>query len=181
MNAKIIEITDRISNNEDIWMDEFKLLRWYIHKSNKCKTGNSDDVLSNYVLDVRENYNSDMNIKQKEAWIYAHIKHAITTQARFDWAWTLYNPIPIPTTGYDIEWWLWPAHEFQVNYEYEELDDICNIFRTPLEKDIYMNCILWNTPVAHVAKRNWKSAQWWKIIKDRIAKRVKDYIENKHK
>lgn len=181
MKADIINITDRIANNEDITMKEFVVLKGYISKANKWKTGNSDDVVSNFVLDVRENYKPEMNEKQKEAWIYAHIKHAITTQARFDWAWTLYNPIPIPTTGYDIEWWLWPAHEFQVNYEYEELDDICNIFRTQLEKDIYINCILWNTPVAHIARKHWKSPEWWRIMKNRIAKRVKDYIENKNK
>ena len=179
MNSTIIQVSDRIARNEDISMEEFTLLKGYIYKANKNKTWNSDDVLSNFVLDVRMNYNPDMDIKGKEAWIYAHIKHAITTQARFDAAWTLHNPIPVPITWYDIEWWRWPQAEYQINEEVKELDDIYNMLRSPLEKDIYKNCILWNTPVAHIAKEHWKSAQRWKIVKDRISKRIQDFIENK--
>ncbi|MBO7693128.1 MAG: hypothetical protein J6T10_10905 [Methanobrevibacter sp.] len=84
MNAKVLDISDKIARNEDVTMEEFKFLKGYIRKSNKGKLGNPDDVLSNFALDVRENYNPDMHEKQKEAWIYAHIKYAITVQARFD-------------------------------------------------------------------------------------------------
>lgn len=179
MNAKVLDISDKIARNEDVTMDEFKFIKGYIWKANKGKMGNPDDVLSNFVLDVRENYNPDMHEKQKEAWIYAHIKYAITIQARFDWTWTLYWPMPIATTWYEMAWWIGPELEYQINSEYDELQEILWILHSDFEVDIYLNCILWNTPVAHIAKEHWKSAQWWKIIKDRIGKRIKDYIENK--
>lgn len=179
MNSKIINVSDRIARNEDISMQDFKFLQWYIWKANKNKLGNSDDVVSNYVLDVREHYNPDFDIKAKEAWIYAHIKQAIMVQTRFDAAWLLYNPVPVPTSGFEIEYDNWPEIEYQIWEETEMIEEIYWILHTQLEKDIYTYCILWNTPVAHIAKEHWKSAQRWKIVKDRISKRIKDYIENK--
>lgn len=160
-------------------MEEFEFLKGYIFKANKNKTGNPDDVVSNFVLDVRQHYNPDMARIQKEAWIYAHIKQAIMVQARFDAAGTLYNPVPVPITWYDVAGWERPEHQFQINEEYGELDEIYKMLRTQIEKDVYVNCILWNTPVAHIAKEHWKSAQRWKIIKDRISKRIQEFIENK--
>ena len=180
MNAKIIDISDRIARNVEITNADLKTLRGYIYKSNKWKKWNWEDVLSNFVLDIRENYNPDIDTKAKEAWIYAHIKKAITQQARFDTG-TLYNPMPIPTCWYEIESHTWPADELQIELEEEELKEILNILHSPLEKDLYINCILWKTPVAYIAKEHWKSSQRWKIIKDRISKRIKEYIENKSK
>ena len=179
MNSNVIKISDRIARNEDITMEEFTFLKKYIQKANKNKTGNSDDVVSNFVLDVREHYNPDLDIKWKEAWIYAHIKHAIMVQARFDAAGTLYSPVPVPITGYDVEGWQTPEMEFQINMEEEEIKEMYWMLKTQFEKDIYVNCILWNIPLAHIAKEYWKSAQWWKIVKDRIGKRIKDFIENR--
>ena len=181
MNIRVIEISDKIARNEDVTMDEFKFLKWYIWKANKSKPGNPDDVLSNFVLDVRENYNPDMHEKQKEAWIYAHIKYAIIVQSRFDWWWMLYWPVPVSLTGFEMEWWVWPELEYQITLETQELDEILWMLHTPLERDIYINCMLGNSPVAHIAKEHWKSAQWWKIVKDRIGKKIKEYIENKDK
>jgi hypothetical protein len=63
MNSNVIKISDRIARNEDITMEEFTFLKKYIQKANKNKTGNSDDVVSNFVLDVREHYNPDLDIK----------------------------------------------------------------------------------------------------------------------
>lgn len=100
-------------------------------------------------------------------------------QARFDAAGTLYNPVPVPITWYEVDGWERPEQQFQINEEYEELDEIYKMLRTQIEKDVYVNCILWNTPVAHIAKEHWKSAQRWKIIKDRISKRIQEFIENK--
>lgn len=181
MNSKVVQIADKIARNEDVTMDEFKFITWYIYKANKGKQWNPDDVVSNFVLDVREHYNPDFDVKSKEGWIYAHIKWAITNQAIFDYAWTLNNPVPVSTDWYEVEWIIRPDKEFQINIEQQEVEDIYKILHTPLEKDIYTYCILWNVPVAHIAKEHKKSAQWWKIIKDRISKRIKDYIENKPK
>lgn len=180
MNERIIEISDRIARNEDISMEEFTKLKGYIFKSNKGKKWNREDVFSNYVLDVRENYNPDLSKEEKEARIYAHIKKAITRTARFD-SWTLYSPLPIPMGEYEIEWNNTPQHTLQIEMEEEEIKDIYNILHTPLEKDIYINCILWNTPVAYIAKEHNRSAEWWRIIKDRIWIKIKEYIENKGK
>lgn len=181
MNANIIKIADKIARNEEVTMDEFDFLNGYIHKANKWKTWNSDDVVSNFILDVRQNYKPDYSIKEKEAWIYAHIKYNILIQAKFDGAGLLYNPVPIPITWYEMEWWMWPDEEYDILQWERLLDEICNILHTPFEKDIYLNCILWNTPVAHIAKEYNKSAEWWRIIKDRISKRIKEYIEKINK
>lgn len=178
MNEKFITISDRIARNEDITMDEFKFIKGYIFNANKGKTWNPEDVVSNFVLDVRENYNPDMNKAQKEAWIYAHIKHAITTQARFDAAWTLYNPIPVPINWYEMEWWTRPEVEFQINLENEELEKIWEILWDWLEKEIYTNCIIWNMPIAYIAREHWKSSEWWRVVKEKIYKKIKEYIEN---
>lgn len=181
MNPLIVKIADKIARNEDITMDEFKKLKGYIYMANKWKTWNADDVVSNFVLDVREHYNPDYSFEEKEAWIYAHIKYNILVQAKFDNAWLLYNPVPVPITWHDMEWWINPEYEFQIKAENKELEDIYNILHTPFERDLYTNCILWDTPVAYIAKEYGKSAEWWRIIKDRISKRIKEYIENKGK
>lgn len=178
MNANIIKIADKIAKNEDISMDEFKFIKGYIFTANKWKNWNTDDVVSNFVLDIRENYNPEVDIKWKEAWIYAHIKKAIRMQASFDWAGTLYSPVPVALKWYDIIWWEQPNDAFQINEEEEKIEWIYSLLHNDLERDIYINCILWKTPVAYIAKEHWKSAQWWKIVKDRIGKRIKDYIEN---
>jgi hypothetical protein len=177
MNQDIVKIADRIARNEDISMDEFNKLSRYISKANSNKSWNTDDVFSNFVLDVRQNYNPDFDKKAKEAWIYAHIKHAITTQSRFD-SWTLYSPLPVAVDCYEMDWWSRPDRVFEEKLEKEKMNEFYWTLRNQFEKDIYINCILWDTPAAHIAKEYWKSTQWWNFVKDKILKKIKEHIEN---
>jgi len=178
MKADIIKICDRISTNQDISLDEFQRIKSYLIKCNDGKTWCTDDVMSEFFLDVRLNYNKDKLPKQKEAWIYAHIKRAIQKIAIFDTTWTLNNPVPAALDGYEIEDnWLIPSDLTQ-----EAIDDtvlwITWLLSSWLERDIYENCIKWNTPVVYIAKEYWKSAERWRVIKERVLGKIRNYIEN---
>lgn len=178
MNKEIINICDKISSNEDISMKEFKTISSYLWKCNQWKSWNTDDVISEFFIDVRLNYDRDKQYKQKEIWIYSHIKRAIQKIAIFDTVGTLNNPAPVCIDSFEIEdTWLLPSDITQEKIE-EFLMGKEWILKTQLEKDIYINCIKWDTPILYIAKEYGKSAEWWRIIKDRIIDKVKNYIEN---
>lgn len=178
MKTDIINICDRISINEDISMREFKTISQYLKKANQFKKGNPNDVVSEFLLDVRLNYNKDRTQKEKEARVYAHIKRAIQKVSIFDNKWTLYNPTPAWVDGSDlVDEQLLPS-----DLTRDAIDDILLwvdwLIKDWLERDIYESCIKWNTHICYIAKEHWKSAEWWRVIKNRILKKIENYIEN---
>ena len=178
MKSELIKICDKISNNEEISLDEYKVVKSYLYKCNEWKSWNADDVVSEFILDVKLNFDSKKEIKQKEAWLYAHIKRAIQKIAIFDTVWTLNNPAPVSLNGIEIEdlWWQ------PTDLSREMIDNfvlwIDWLFTPWLERDIYECCIKWNTPVVYIAKEYGKSAEWWRIVKDRVLEKIRNYIEN---
>lgn len=180
MKADIIKICDKISVNEDISMSEFETLQNYITKANEFKNWNTDDVFSEFVLAVRMQYDRDRTVKEKEWRIYANIKRAIQKVSIFDNTGTLNNPAPIALCWYEIEdkWWQ-PSDISQ-----ETLDEFLNVdelFEDWLEREIYETCIKWGFPVLYIAKEYWKSAEWGRVVKERVLAKIRNYIEKKPK
>lgn len=177
MKIDIINICDKISSNEEISQQEYNTLVWYLHKCNQDKSWNTDDVISEFLLDVRLNYDKNKQLKQKEAWIYAHIKWAIQKIAIFDTTGTLNNPVPISLDGWEVEDDLTPCDLSQ-----EVIDEfilwIDWLLQPGLERDIYENCIKGNTPVVYITREYWKSAERGRIIKQRIFAKIRKLIEN---
>ena len=89
----------------------------------------------------------------------------------------LYNPAPVPTSWEDIDWWLTPEEIFMQTQQIETINKICELLRSDLEKDIYINCIVWDTPVAYIAKEYGKSPERWRKVKEKICKKIKEYID----
>lgn len=182
MNPKVIEIADAIAQNLEVSYEDFKFLKGYIFICNKFKTWNSDDVFSSFLLDIRENYDPWFDPKQKEVWLYAHIKKAITNMARFDRYWLLNNPVPVII---DIDWHhvpvsseAWPDKSYEVLDWIRMIEELKEIIRDGFEMDIYIECIVWKTPVSYIAAARWKSAERWRIIRDKVLSKLKLYIEN---
>lgn len=182
MNPKVVEIADAIARNEDLSFDDFKFIKGYIFMCNKFKTWNSDDVLGNFLLDVKENYDPNFDTKQKEIRIYAHIKKAISDMARFDNYWLLYNPVPVIVDSECDNIVLptdWNPDELFRLAEWERLiDELKEIIRDWFEMDIYVHCIVWNMSISAISEEWWKSSERWRVIKDKILAKLKLYIEN---
>ena len=178
MKADIIKICDKISVNEEIALDEYNNISSYLMKCNQWKSWNTDDVISEFLLDVRQNYDKERDVRQKEAWIYAHIKRVIQKIAIFDVKWTLNNPVPVSLEWFEIE----DMGHQPSDLSQEVIDNfiLCvdELFEPGLERDIYENCVKWNTPVVYIAKEYGKSAEWGRIIKDRVLLKIRNYIEN---
>ena len=182
MNPKVVEIADAIARCEDLSYEDFKFIRGYIFICNKFKSWRTDDVLSNFMLDIRQNYNPDFDTKQKELWLYAHIKKAISDMARFDNYGTLHNPVPVII---DINWHnipvsseVSPEKSFEISEWLRLIESLKEIIRDWFEMDIYIECIVWNTPLSTIASQWWKSAERWRVTKDKIIGKLKLYIEN---
>lgn len=182
MNPRVVEICDRLASWEELTLEEFKFIKAYLFTCNKFKWWESNDVLSNFLLDVKENYNSWFEFKQKEIRIYAHIKKAISDASRFDRHWLLNNPVPVivDTESAII---IWPEVETPNKvYEYAEwerlIESLKEIIRDWFEMDIYVYCIIGDTPVSAIATERWKSAERWRVTKDKVLEKLKLYIEN---
>lgn len=178
MKSELIKICDKISNNEEITFDEYKVVKSYLFKCNEWKSWNSDDVVSEFILDVKLNYDTTKETKQKEARIYAHIKRAIQKIAIFDVTWTLNNPAPVSLDWIEIEDIWWKPTDLTRDMIDNFLLWVDWLFTPGLERDIYENCIKGNTPVVYIAKEHWKSAEWGRIIKDRVLAKIRNFIEN---
>ena len=182
MNPKVIEIADAIAKGEQVSPEDFKFIKGYIYSCNKFKFWNSDDVVSAFLLDIKESYDPSFEPKQKEVWLYWRIKKAITNQSRFDKYWMLNNPVPVIV---DFDWQYVPISSnhtpkelFDMNTWIEMIEVLKAIIRDWFEMDVYEKCIVWDTPVSYVAADWWKSAERWRQTKGKIIRKLKFYIEN---
>lgn len=182
MNPRVIEICDSIVQWWDISSEDFKFLKAYIFACNKFKWGDSDDVFSNFLLDVKKFYDPWFETKQKEVWIYAHIKKAMSDMARFDKRWLLYNPVPVAlgteiveiiSTEEDT-----PSRALETAEWQRLIESLKEIIRDWFEMDIYVYCVIWDSPVSVIASQWWKSAERWRVTKDKVLEKLKLYIEN---
>lgn len=182
MNPRVIEIADAIARWEEISPEDFKFIKAYIFTCNKFKCWEADDVLSNFLLDIKNHYNPEFDFKQKEIWLYAHIKKAISDMSRFDRHWTLYNPVPVVVDN-DLVVSVNPGIDTPNKaFEYAEwerlIESLKEIIRDGFEMDIYVYCIIWDTPISSVATSRWKSPERWRVTKEKVLWKLKLYIEN---
>lgn len=180
---KLTEVADKIARNEDITRDELDAIKRAVSRTNVWHKWNTDDIVGKFALAIRKNYNPKMDDREKAWWMFKTILWMCQDEWEIALKWTLYykpTNIPIDAMSDNSNYIIWYEDmandvNFRIMEQYftEVLD----------EKELYVyehNIKLWE-PYKDTAEYFNLSPQMVEKIRDKMIKKVSNYIENRLK
>lgn len=170
----IVEILDKMILNNDMSEEDFKYLRNYIKASiSKYYDLDADTVTSDFLLYAKENYTPDMHPNKKCSWISNAISGLVKNEVKSIVKEKSYVNFAINA-------------EEVVNDEYKNmtgnlnLEYLDNIYKenfTPLEYDIYKECLLWDSTYKSIADEYWVSVERVRKKADIVKEKIKKTLD----